>query len=329
MDAEVSVAAEEVGEEPDADGERDELPGERDQRAFAFREKRAGAFEVAAGERFEHRHPHLDLREVQLVFERRAGRCAHHVAEIIERAAGHHGVEVHDAHRLAGDDVEHDVVKLRVVVRDALGDFLLRQGVQDHIDVLLLLECERDLLLRLAGAVGVVRLDRLLKRFEAMTCVVKVWNRFREPLARQIDQELLELAKCLARLKGLRRCFHRLKCPHAIHEHQSAPAFAVAVAVIRTVVARRDDGERSTRGIARAGFGKLAPLVRSHADEVIHQRLRVLEHMRVDPLVDIAHLHAALVVGGDVGLVDVANLARLGMEQVAVDLKMARDFEKF
>mgnify|MGYP000574532310 CR=1 FL=1 len=42
-----------------------------------------------------------------------------------------------------------------------------------------------------------------------------------------------------------------------------------------------------------------------------------------------ADLDAALIVGGDVGLVDVSDLARLGVQEVAVDLKLARDVEQF
>src|SRR5208283_58770 len=61
--------------------------------------------------------------------------------------------------------------------------------------------------------------------------------------------------------------------------------------------------------------------------DVVHHRVRVFEHLRVELLVHVAHVHAALVVGGNVGFVDVPNLARLGVEQVAVDLELPRDFE--
>jgi hypothetical protein len=53
------------------------------------------------------------------------------------------------------------------------------------------------------GAVRVIRLDGLLQRFEAATCVVKLRDGFDETLARKIDQQLLELPERLARLERL------------------------------------------------------------------------------------------------------------------------------
>ena len=72
---------------------------------------------------------------------------------------------------------------------------------------------------------------------------------------------------------------------------------------------------------------QLAALMAGNALDVVHHRVRMLEHLRVELLVHVAHVHAALVVGGDVGFVDVPNLARLGVEHVAVNLKLPRDFE--
>jgi len=130
MDAEVVVAAEVVGQETNADFERDELARKGQQRTLSLGQEFPRRREVACGELLEDRHVHLDLGEVLLVFERRAGGGANHVAEVVERAAGHHGVQVHHAHGFAGDHVEHDIVEFRVVVRDALGDSAFRHGTE-------------------------------------------------------------------------------------------------------------------------------------------------------------------------------------------------------
>ena len=78
------------------------------------------------------------------VLQRRTGRGAHHVAEIVERAARHDRVEVHHALGFAGERVEHHVVELGVVVRDALGDLPLGHGVEDHVHQWLVLKRELD-----------------------------------------------------------------------------------------------------------------------------------------------------------------------------------------
>ena len=42
-------------------------------------------------------------------------------------------------------------------------------------------------------------------------------------------------------------------------------------------------------------------------------------------MVHITDLNAALIVGGDIGFIDVADLARLGMEQIAINLELPAD----
>ena len=53
---------------------------------------------------------------------------------------------------------------------------------------------------------------------------------------------------------------------------------------------------------------------------------RVLEDVLVDLLVDVADPRAALVVSGGVGLVDVADLERFGVQNLAVNLELLRNF---
>ena len=68
--------------------------------------------------------------------------------------------------------------------------------------------------------------------------------------------------------------------------------------------------------------------MRGHAPEVVHHVRGVLEHPVVDALVDVAHLRAALLAGRRVGLVDVPDLALLRVEDLSVDLELARDVEQ-
>ena len=184
---------------------------------------------------------HLDLRQVELVLQRRAGRGAHHVAEIVEHAARHDRVEVHHAHGLAGLDVEHHVVELGVVVRDALGDFALRQSVKDHVRNLLLFAGELDLAFGLGRAVELVLLNRLLQRGKAPARVVKMRNGLGQALSGQIHQQALKPPEGLARFIGLDRRLHRFVRAHALDKHERAPALAGGRPVIRPALQRRND----------------------------------------------------------------------------------------
>ena len=161
----------------------------------------------------------------------------------------------------------------------------------------------------------------------------RVWwkcrDGFVQPLAGQIHQQALEFAEGPAGLKGLIRRLHRFEGLHAFDEHKRAPVFAIAAAVDAT--GRRGSGmtmsERRVMSRASCGF-KFAADVRGDAHDVLHHRGRVLEDVLVDLLVDVADAHAALVVGGGVGFVDVADLEGLGVEDFAVDLELPGDFLK-
>ena len=63
----------------------------------------------------------LRNEKIGFIFHGGVGGKADHVAEIIKREAGHHGVQVDDANAAAGGVVKHHVVQLGVVVGGAQG----------------------------------------------------------------------------------------------------------------------------------------------------------------------------------------------------------------
>ena len=94
---------------------------------------------------------------------------------------------------------------------------------------------------------------------------------------------------------------------------------------MRLAVARGDHNQRAAGDVPRVlGFEPLAD-VGGDPHDVLHHRRRVLEDVPVDLLVDVADPHAALVVGGGVGFVDVPDLERLGVEDFPVDLELLGD----
>jgi hypothetical protein len=64
------------------------------------------------------------------------------------------------------------------------------------------------------------------------------------------------------------------------------------------------------------------------AHDVFHHRQWLLEHTLVDLLMDVTHAHSALIVGGRVGFVDVADLQGLGVQNFTVNLELAGNFLK-
>jgi hypothetical protein len=326
MDAEVFIAGEEIGKETQADGEADDLAGEDEMPAFGVGEERGGGFEVTVGEGFEHGEMRLDFGEVLFVFECWTGGGAHHVAEVIEDEAGHDGIEVEDAEGFAGFPIEHDVIELGIVVRDALGQVAAFECVGEGIDDGFLFGGEVDLGRGGGGAIVGVGLDGLEEGIEATSGVVEMRDGFEQAFAWEIDEEMLKAAEGAAGFEGLARGLDGFEGLSAFDEDEGAPEVAGAVAVVGVAVAGGDDGEGFARDVAGAfGFESMTE-VRGDAHDVVHDGEGFMEYGLVDFLVDITDQVAALVVGGHVGLVDVPDLAGFGVEDIAVDLELARDF---
>ena len=326
VDAEILVAAEVVGEEADADVERDELAGKGQEPFLGGVEERARGGPIPGGQGLEHGHLHLDLGEVALVFEGGAGGGADHVAKIVEGQAGHDGVQVDHAHGLAAFGVEHDVVELGVVVGDAFGDLAAGVGVKQDVHDRFVVEGELDLGPGALDAAAMVVLDGLLEGGEAFAGVMEIGDGF-DQAAREVGNQVLEPPEGLARLGGLAGGLDGFKGLGALDEEEAAPDVAAAVAVVGPAVAGGDDREHAPGDLRDAG--QFLADVSGDAHDVVHHGVRILEHALVDLLVDVTDAHPGLVVGGGVGLVDMPDLARLSMEDLAVDLEVFRDFQQF
>ena len=254
-----------------------------------------------------------------LVLQGRAGRGPDDVAKIIERAAGHDRIQVHHAHGFAGRVVEHHVVELGVVVGDALGQARRLQDPGHRSAV----QGELNLRPGKPGAVGRVRGDGGFQFGKAPRGVVEVWNGVVQSRSRQIGQQLLEPPEGSGRLKGLLRKFHRIVGPGVLEEDISAPIAAVRAAVPRAPVPGRDQCQAAP-AIIRLIRDLMADVLR-HALDVLHQRRRGLEHLRVNPLQDVSDERATLVEDGAIGVVNMTAAVRAGIEELPVDLELPRD----
>jgi hypothetical protein len=65
-----------------------------------------------------------------------------------------------------------------------------------------------------------------------------------------------------------------------------------------------------------------------HTHNVVHHSHGIFKHGLIDLLVDVTNENAALVVGGGVGFVDMADFAGFRVQDLAVDLEFLRNFLK-
>ena len=91
-------------------------------------------------------------------------------------------------------------------------------------------------------------------------------------------------------------------------------------------IAGGNDGQDAAADVLGALGLELTALVAGGAVDVVHDRVGVLEDLGVQLLVDVADGGAALFVGGEVGLVDMSDLAGGDVLEVAVDLELVGDF---
>ena len=322
MHAEVDVAVDEVGQEPEPDRERHQLARERDQGPFVTVQHRACSLEVPAAELLEQRHLHLDLREIPLVFQGRAGGRTDHVAEVVQRAPRHHGVEVDHAHRLLSGLVEHHVVELRVVVRDALRDAALSHFLEDDVDDLLVLQGKADLGFRLRDSFARVGLDGGQEGVVAATGVVEMGDGIGEAGAADVGEGELKVTEGLTGLVGVFEGGDGFVGFDALDEDEGAPAGAVGRSVEQLPIAGGDDGEDAAADVFESLGFELAALVAGGTVDVVHDRVGVLEDLGVQLLMDVADGGPALFIGGEVGLVDVPDLAGGDVLEVTVDLEL-------
>ena len=173
-----------VRQKPQTGLKREELARETEVRALGGVQHRAGGFKIAVHQRAEIRQHHMHLRSVRVVLRRGTRRRPHHVAEIVEREPGHDGVEIDDGGATPGHVIEHDIVNLGVVVRNALGELAAREEIEEHVGVGLPSIGKINLGAHaLRPALGVF-IDRATQRLKAGAGVMEIWDRVVQPSTR-------------------------------------------------------------------------------------------------------------------------------------------------
>jgi hypothetical protein len=322
VDSEVFITGQEVGEEPEADGEGDQFAGEDEVRAFGRGKELGGGLQVAEGEGFEHGHLDLDFREILFVLQGWAGGGAYHISEVIEDEPRHDRIEVEHTECLTCFPIEHDIIELGIVVGDPFRQIAGFEGVGQDIDDRLVFEGEVDLGRGEGRPIVRVGPNGFQQGIEAAPGVVEMGDGLEQALAWEVDQEMLEAPEGAAGLIGLARGLDRFERLGALDEDEGAPKVTGTVLVEGFSIASGDDGECFAGDVPSAlGLQSMAQ-VGGHTDDIVHDRQGFLEDGLVDFLMDVTDEGATLVVGGHVGLVDVTNLARFGVEDVAVNLEL-------
>lgn len=171
----------------------------------------------------EHRHAHAHLVQVFLIFFRRRGNGAHHVAEVVQHKAGHDRIQVNDADGVVRILVQHDVVDFGVVMGDAGGKHAAGLEVQQTVHVLLARLDEVQF--RKAGGKAFLRILRrhFHQAVEAVPGVVESGNGFHDVVRIHVADQVLEGAECKSGLVRLAGVFHHVVGMRACQVIVAAP----------------------------------------------------------------------------------------------------------
>lgn len=289
---EIRVAGEIVGEEADADRKRNEAPGERESVELGGVEE-LRVLEVALDESLEILPAREHLVEILLVLGGGGGRRADHIAEVVERGAGHYRIEIDHGDALLRHVVEHDVVDLSVVVGDALGDLAARHRVDDPSGLFAARVDEIHLALNEFKAVLHVGRGGLVEKLKTVDRVVELGQNLVETRLGEIGERVLELREGVRREKGLIGVLDKVDRARARDERVKTPGILVAEDLERSAALRAD--------MAR------------HAADVLHHAVGIGKDVGVDALKDVRN--SADVVGLE-GVVDVARTVSGDLDDV-------------
>ena len=318
-DPKVDVAGQVIGEEAHGVHQAEEAAGHRQRPPLVLGEEAPDPGEIAARERLEEREVEVHAGQVALVLGCPAGAGPHELAEVGEQVALHHRVEVDHAEGLAALPIEQQVVQLAVVVHDAArqgGDLECGQLAFEVGDA----AAQRlDLDARGHGAAAGVAANRGLEGLHAPPEVVEVRDRRVERGRGQIGQHRRECAEGAGRLEGLGRALDCVEAARALHEPEGPPDAPRGVDVERAPVAGRNELKAAALGLRKPALPQLLAQVAGYPHEVLHQRLGVAEHLRIEPLVEQAHGAARGGVARHEGPVNVAAAVPLRALVAALD----------
>ena len=307
MDTEVFVPLQVVGEEADAALQGDEpgAPGQVVQ--LGGGEGPVGPLQEALGIGIKQVQVEVDLVHVPLVLVAVVGAEPDGVAEVVDRQAGHHGIQVDDAHRLAGLAVHQHIVQLGVVVGDPQGQLSPTQGLQHHGTVGLPGGYKVQLGAYLLHSSHRIGGHHFLQPGQPGLGVVEVGDGLVQSLRRVVLQHPLELAEGPGRGgKPLRR-LGGLEAHGVLQEGVHPPGAPLGVGMVVAAVPGDAQGEGLPLRIAPLG-GNLLFQVVGDPRNVGHHLFRVVEGVAGDPLEDKPAAGVLPRLGVDAeGVVDVAG----------------------
>ena len=289
---EIRVAREIVGEEANADRERNQASGERKSVELGGVEEFC-VLQIALYERLEILLARENLIEILFVFGGGGGRRADHITEVVERGSGHDGIKIDYSNALLGYFVKHDVVDLRIVVGDTLGNFSARHGIDDTSGLLASGVDEVHLALYELESVFDVGRRGFIKKLETVDRIVELGQNLIETRLGEIGERVLELRESVSRKESLIGVFNQVDRARTGDERIKTPRVLISENLKRLSALRADMG--------------------GDAADVLHHAVSIGKDVGIDALENVRD--AADIIGLE-GIVDVAGTIACDLHNV-------------
>ena len=188
---EVNIAVEVVAEEAENELVGEKECGEGKKLDFLFGDVVANALEEAGNVFFKEVETVVNLGEVFFVFCGVTSSETNAVTEVVKEGAGHNGVKVDNANALVRVVVDHDVVELGIVVRNAERDLTVCKRINDNVSEVLALFDLFDFVSAFASSACNVVFESRHEVIVSGYGVVEVRNGFVESFCGIIGEEVL------------------------------------------------------------------------------------------------------------------------------------------
>ena len=291
VDLKIPVPLEIIRQEAHTALEGHHLGSHRKQFDLPVRKPSSASFYEAFGIQIKQLHITGHFRQIPLVLCRRTCAETDRIPEVIHGKPRHNRIQIDHADSFPRLIIDHNIVKLRIIMCYTDRQLSLRLEVPEIIRNLLSVQNKLDLISHGSRPLHHILFHCLLEYRESRLSIMKPFDRLIERLSRIIRQHTLEIPERQRALIEMLRLLHHIIAGSIRDELIGTPVITVRITVIRFVIVGRDHIQRLPLRIS-AVLDDLFPQKCSDTHHILHQLLRlpkdVLIHLLQDDL-DASH----------------------------------------
>ena len=300
----IVVALEIIGKETHAALISHHFCAHRKELHLFWRKAACTALEKSLHIDFKQFHTAGYFTQIFFVFCCSAGSKPDRITEIIHSKPRHYRIQVDDADSFSCNIVNHNIVKLCIIVGHSERQLAFILKFSKDIGSLLVSKDKFNFLSHRFRSAADILFNSIFKHLESCPCVVEPFNSFMKGGRRIICKKSLEVSKCNCTLVKVFGFFYPVITCCICDKFVGPPVFSFGIHKISFSVLCRDDIKGLSLRIS-SPLNNLFPEVRCHSHNIFHELHRFCKNFPVHSLKDSAHSpHIADFECEQVGVID-------------------------